>query len=128
MQTLSSAHFKSAFDFANFVQCGEDTAKCWDALRPYIVYIHIKDAVSTDKENVLCGTGEGKIPELLHKAIVEEGYTGFLTLEPHLVLFDSLQSLETTDAKNIIRENKYKNGAEGYAAQYHALCDILAKF
>ena len=42
--------------------------------------------------------------------------------------FDSLQSLETTDAKNIIRENKYKNGAEGYAAQYHALCDILAKF
>ena len=128
MQTLNSAHFKSAFDFANFVQCGEDTAKCWDALRPYIVYIHIKDAVSTDKENVLCGTGEGKIPELLHKAIVEEGYTGFLTLEPHLVLFDSLQSLETTDAKNIIRENKYKNGAEGYAAQYHALCDILAKF
>lgn len=63
MQTLNSAHFKSAFDFANFVQCGEDTAKCWDALRPYIVYIHIKDAVSTDKENVLCGTGEGKIPE-----------------------------------------------------------------
>ena len=55
---------------------------------------------------------------------MEEGYTGFLTL----VLFDSLQSLETTDAKNIIRENKYKNGAEGYAAQYHALCDILAKF
>ena len=50
---------------------------------------------------MLCGTGEGKIPELLHKAIVEEGYTGFLTLEPHLVLFDSLQSLETTDAKNI---------------------------
>ena len=128
MQTLNSAHFKSAFDFANFVQCGEDTAKCWDALRPYIVYIHIKDAVSTDKENVLCGTGEGKIPALLHKAIVEEGYPGFLTLEPHLVLFDSLQSLETTDAKNIIRENKYKNGAEGYAAQYHALCDILAKF
>ena len=118
----------AVFDPANFVQCGEDTAKCWDALRPYIVYIHIKDAVSTDKENVLCGTGEGKIPELLHKAIVEEGYTGFLTLEPHLVLFDSLQSLETTDAKNIIRENKYKNGAEGYAAQYHALCDILAKF
>ena len=59
---------------------------------------------------------------------IAQTYTGFLTLEPHLVLFDSLQSLETTDAKNIIRENKYKNGAEGYAAQYHALCDILAKF
>ena len=70
----------------------------------------------------------GKDPRAAAQGHCEEGYTGFLTLEPHLVLFDSLQSLETTDAKNIIRENKYKNGAEGYAAQYHALCDILAKF
>ena len=40
----------------------------------------------------VCGTGEGKIPELLHKAIVEEGYTGFLTLERIWCVFDSLQT------------------------------------
>ncbi len=125
MQTLASPYFKSAFDFANFVQCGEDTQTCWDMLRPYTVYIHIKDAVTNDKENVLCGTGEGKIPQLLRQAIVQEGYTGFLTLEPHLVLFDSLKDLETANPTNIIKVNKYKNGAEGYAAQYHALVDIL---
>ncbi len=125
MESIDDPCFKSAFDFANFVQCGEDTAACWDMLKDHIAYIHIKDAVSTDKENVVCGTGEGKIKELLTRAIRDEGYEGFLTLEPHLVLFDSLASLETTAAENIIKVNKAKDGAEGYAMQYHALCDIL---
>ena len=122
---LGSPHFKSVFDFANFVQCGEDTMECWELLRDHVAYIHIKDAVTTDKENVLCGTGEGKIAEILKRAIKEEGYQGFLTLEPHLVLFDALQSLETENAENIIKENKAKDGAEGYSMQYHALIDIL---
>ena len=125
MDALEDPYFKSAFDFANFVQCGEDTKECWELLKDTVAYIHIKDAVSTDKENVVCGTGEGKIKEILSQAINEEGYEGFLTLEPHLVLFDALASLETTAAENIIKENKAKDGAEGYTMQYRALCDIL---
>lgn len=125
LDELASPHFKAAFDFANFVQCGEDTARCWELLKEHVVYIHIKDAVAGNNENVVCGTGDGKIPQLLARAIREEGYEGFLTLEPHLVLFDTLQSLETTDATEVISENKAKDGAEGYAMQYHALCDIL---
>lgn len=125
LDALGSPHFKAVFDFANFVQCGEDTMECWELLHDHVAYIHIKDAVTTDKENVLCGTGEGKIAEILKRAIKEEGYQGFLTLEPHLVLFDALQSLETENAENIIKENKAKDGAEGYSMQYHALIDIL---
>ena len=125
MDTLGGPCFKSAFDFANFVQCGEYTKTCWELLKGSVAYIHIKDAVSTDKENVVCGTGEGKIKEILSQAINEEGYEGFLTLEPHLVLFDALASLETTAAENIIKENKAKDGAEGYTMQYRALCGIL---
>ncbi len=124
---ITDPHFKAAFDFANFVQCKEDPEECWDMLKPYIIYIHIKDAVSSDNENVVCGTGEGKIELLLDRALNQEGYRGFLTLEPHLVLFDSLASLETTAAENVIKSNKAKTGAEGYAMQYHALCDILKK-
>ncbi len=124
---MDDPHFKAVFDFANFVQCKEDTEACWEALSPYIAYIHIKDAVTTDNENVVCGTGEGKIESLLDRALNQEGYRGFLTLEPHLVLFDSLASLETTEAKNVIKENKAKNGAEGYAMQYQALCEILER-
>ena len=125
LDRLASPHFKAAFDFANFVQCGEDTAQCWELLKEHVVYIHIKDAVKGNNENVLCGTGDGQIPQLLKKIIREDGYQGFLTLEPHLVLFDTLQSLETEDASKVISHNKAKDGAEGYAMQYHALVDIL---
>lgn len=125
LDSLASPHFKAAFDFANFVQCGEDPARCWELLKEHVVYIHIKDAVSGNNENVVCGTGEGKIPQLLAQAIRQDGYEGFLTLEPHLVLFDTLQSLETVDASEVISENKAKDGAEGYEMQYNALCRIL---
>jgi len=125
MEALSDPCFLSAFDFANYVQCKEDPVACWDLLKDYVAYIHIKDAVAADKENVVCGTGEGRIREILERAILNEGYEGFLTLEPHLVVFDALSDLELADAKKIIKEDKAKNGAEGYAMQYHALREIL---
>lgn len=125
LDELASPHFKAAFDFANFVQCGEDTVACWELLKEHVAYIHIKDAIAGNKENVVCGTGDGQIAKILKTAIREDGYEGFLTLEPHLVLFATLQSLEVEDAADVISENKAKDGAEGYGMQYHALCDIL---
>lgn len=126
LKAVDSPYLRAAFDYANFVQCGEDTVRAWELLREYVAYIHIKDAVSTGSENVVCGTGEGHIPELLKRAIRDEGYQGFLTLEPHLVLFDALQSLERKAAADVIRENKAKDGADGYRMQYEALQEILA--
>ncbi|WP_026565911.1 sugar phosphate isomerase/epimerase family protein [Bacillus sp. UNC41MFS5] len=123
---VGSPYFKGIFDFANFVQCAEDTEECYDLLKDEIVYIHIKDAVTAESENVVCGTGEGKIPEILAQ-FIESGYKGFLTLEPHLVLFDSLKDLELEDAKKIIKDNKGLDGAGGYKLQYEALLDILKK-
>lgn len=127
LDRLASPHFKAAFDFANFVQCGEDPEQCWEMLKEYVVYIHIKDAVRGNNENVLCGTGDGKIPQLLQRIIRQDGYQGFLTLEPHLVLFATLQSLETEEASKVIAHNKAKDGAEGYTMQYNALVEILNK-
>lgn len=124
LKEVASPSFKAIFDFANFVQCGEDTQECYDLLKDEVVYIHIKDAVSTDSQNVVCGTGEGKIPEILKQAI-DSGYKGFLTLEPHLVLFDSLKDLELEDATEIIKDNKGLDGAGGYKLQYEALVEIL---
>ena len=126
LDELASPNFKAAFDFAKFVQCGENTAECWELLKEHVAYIHIKDAVAGKNENVVCATGDGQIPEILKKAIREDGYEGFLTLEPHLVLFATLQSLEVVDATEVISENKAKDGAEGYAMQYNALKDVLA--
>lgn len=125
LSTINSPYFKAAFDFANFVQCGEDTKACYDLLKDFVAYIHIKDAVSSDNDNVPCGTGEGKIAEILRQAIKEDDYEGFLTLEPHLVIFDSLKDLEIKDTSEIIKEAKAKDGADGYRIQYEALTNIL---
>lgn len=126
-ERIQSPYFKAAFDFANFVQCGEDTCVCWERLRSHVVYIHIKDAVYTSSENVVFGTGDGHCEELLRRAILDEGYSGFLTLEPHLVLFDSLGMLERADAHHVIAENKAENGAAGYKMQLDALTGMLGR-
>ena len=124
LEKLASPNFQAAFDYANFVQCGEDPARCWEMLKQYVVYIHIKDAVRGSNENVVCGTGDGQIPQLLKKAIQEDGYQGFLTLEPHLVVFATFRFLEE-DAAAAAAMNKARDGAEGYTMQYNALLDIL---
>jgi sugar phosphate isomerase/epimerase len=82
MSGVNSPKLRSAFDFANFVQCGEDPSKNWPLLKPYTAHIHIKDA-TTSGQVVPAGQGDGHIPEILKDAW-DSGYRGFLTLEPHL--------------------------------------------
>lgn len=110
-------------------------------LHDQIVYIHIKDALPGCLLNVPAGTGLGKIPELLRRAFCEEGYHGFLTLEPHLAMFDFFapgakggKSQKLQFENNPIVEKmksemaepgRPKDGAEAYATQYHALVEIL---
>lgn len=118
-------NFKLIFDFANFVQVQEDVLKAYEVLKPYIEYIHIKDATYRHHENVICGTGDGKIKEILWDAIQSENYRGFLTLEPHLVVFDSLQSLELEDANELVKNNNGYTGAQAYEIQYNALVTLL---
>ena len=82
MSGVNSPKLRSAFDFANFVQCGEDPSKNWPLLKPYTAHVHIKDA-TTSGQVVPAGQGDGHIPEILKDAW-DSGYRGFLTLEPHL--------------------------------------------
>jgi sugar phosphate isomerase/epimerase len=82
MAGVNSPKLRSAFDFANFVQCGEDPRDNWKLLKPYVAHIHIKDA-RTSGQVVPAGQGDGHIPEILKDAW-DNGYRGFLTLEPHL--------------------------------------------
>jgi sugar phosphate isomerase/epimerase len=124
LKEVGSARFKAIFDFANFIQCGEDTQSCYELLKDETVYIHIKDAILADGQNVVCGTGDGKIPEILSQAI-QNGYKGFLTLEPHLVLFDFLKDLELEEAPEYIKNIKGLDGASAYKIQYEALLNIL---
>lgn len=83
MATFNSPKLRCAFDFANFVQCGEYPLDNWTSLKPYTVHIHIKDALMADKRVVPAGKGDGQIETILKDAYTS-GYRGFLSLEPHL--------------------------------------------
>lgn len=83
MKSVDSPKLRSAFDFANFVQCGDDPLRNWPGLKPYTVHIHIKDAVAGSGNVVPAGQGDGKIGAIVADAY-KSGYRGFLSLEPHL--------------------------------------------
>lgn len=89
-------HFKAVFDFANFVQVGQDTLKAYALLKDYVVYIHIKDANGI--EVVPAGFGEGNVKEILGK-FLKNGYQGFLSMEPHLAQFNGFMALEKNGAQ-----------------------------
>jgi len=83
MRTVEHPKLRTAFDFANFVQCKQDPLEAWPGLKPYATHIHIKDAVWDTGKVVPAGQGDGKIAPILKDAYAS-GYRGFLSLEPHL--------------------------------------------
>lgn len=83
MKSINHPKLKTAFDFANFVQAGQDPLAIWPELKPYTVHIHVKDAIKGSGQVVPAGHGDGKIAEILKDAYAS-GYRRFLSLEPHL--------------------------------------------
>lgn len=125
--TSLEGKIKGVFDPANFVQCEVDILSAYEKLENYIDYLHIKDALYSDGSVVPAGKGDGHIGELLSLFAKKDGKR-FLTLEPHLKVFDGLAALEqkggTADKlKNIFT---YNTNSEAFAAAADALHTILA--
>jgi sugar phosphate isomerase/epimerase len=83
MQSVDSPRFRTAFDFANFIQVGDDPAENWPKLKQFTSHIHIKDAKKGSGEVVPAGEGDGSIGAILKDAY-DGGYRGFVSMEPHL--------------------------------------------
>jgi sugar phosphate isomerase/epimerase len=82
--SVGSPALRSTFDAANFVQCGvRPHSDAYGLLRPYLLYVQIKDAVAATGEVVPAGQGDGEVRQTL-SALIESGFHGFLSLEPHL--------------------------------------------
>ena len=124
MDTFYSDHFKAIFDFANFVQSGEDTMEAYRILKPFISYIHVKDALKTDGSVVPAGMGDGNVAAILSD-LFSSGYNGFLSLEPHLFNFAGLEALEGTDNKTTIKDTKKLTGFEAFSLAYESLMKII---
>ena len=120
MKELSSPTFRAVFDFANFVEVGQDTLEAYESLHPYIEYVHIKDCTAAERKIVPAGQGDGHVKEILSD-LLHGGWRGFLSLEPHLFDFVGLAALEQ-DAKK--RDSKL-DGKSAWKLALDSLCDIL---
>ena len=52
-------------------------------LRPHVEYVQIKDALLADGSVVVAGAGDGEVVETV-RALRDDGFDGFFSLEPHL--------------------------------------------
>ena len=93
MDAFFGPHFQAVFDFANFVEVGQETLPAYERLKPFIRYVHIKDALKQEKKVVPAGRGDGHVKEILAD-LIGSGFHGFLSLEPHLTDFAGLAALE----------------------------------
>jgi sugar phosphate isomerase/epimerase len=84
--SVGSPALRATFDAANFVQCGaRPFTDAYPLLRPYLVYLQVKDARAADGEVTPAGEGDGEMRETL-AALRDSGFTGYMSLEPHLDL------------------------------------------
>lgn len=114
---------KAVFDPANFVQCGVDTQNAWKILKPYVKYLHIKDALQ-DGSVVPAGKGIGHVQEILEDYRKSGGV--YVTVEPHLNIFQGLNTLEK-EVKNsgVGMVYRYASDEEAFQAAVVALKELL---
>ncbi len=118
------ADLKAVFDPANFVQSDADTKEAWKMLKPYVHYMHIKDA-KKDSYIVPAGSGDGNIKDIAADYLASGG-TAF-TMEPHLTVFDGLAALEQEGEKSLIGEFSYKDADEAFSIACDAFKKIMSE-
>ena len=120
MEAFYGDHFKGIFDFANFIQSGQETMTAYEMLKPYLAYIHIKDATAADGEVKPAGEGDGKVEAILAD-LFRNGYEGVLSVEPHLYNFHGLAELESGDSP----PPRFTDPIDAYRTAHAALIRIL---
>lgn len=101
---------RAVFDPANFIQCGQDTLAAWEMLKPYVKYLHIKDALA-DGSVVPAGKGIGHIGFIAEDYMLNGGSA--FTIEPHLTVFNGFSELERAEQSKIGRY-VYKSGRAAF--------------
>ena len=90
VESVGSPALRVAWDNANYVQVGvKPFTDGYAALRPYLEYLQVKDALFATHEVVPAGEGDGELLATL-TALRDDGYTGFASLEPHLASQNAL--------------------------------------
>lgn len=100
LTTVDSPYLRAIFDPANFVVLGLNSYP--DELLQvveFIEYLHIKDAIYQDGEYEIkpAGEGDGEVGKTLD-ILKDRGFTGFLSLEPHLTSAGKMEGFSGPEA------------------------------
>lgn len=125
MDTFGGKNFRAVFDFANFVQAGQDTLEAYELLKDHIEYIHVKDAIAGSGKVVPAGFGDGNVKEIISR-LIADGFDGFMSIEPHLFDFDGFAGLERKNVSiQTFEEGKKLDGFELFSLANDSLMEIL---
>lgn len=118
---------KGIFDPSNFIQCGVEILPAYEMLKDYIDYFHVKDCLFDGGQVRPAGKGDGHIVELLKRLAADKDGDHFLTLEPHLKVFDGLKDLETEGGTaDVLKDDyTYATNREAFDAAADALDECL---
>ncbi len=84
VDSVGSPYLKVNFDPSNFIMVGRHPYReCFPILKDEIEYFHMKDGKFDPRAVTPVGEGDGEIDKILAE-IIDYGYEGFLSLEPHL--------------------------------------------
>lgn len=117
VESVDSPRLRVLFDPANFVVDGiEAYPHAYEELADHVSYVHVKDAnFGEDIEIEPAGEGDAEIPEIV-EALLEDGYEGFVSLEPHLTHYGG-NELEGPEAFRVAARS-FKDVLDEVGASY----------
>lgn len=115
---------KFIFDGANYRECDCNTIEGINATLRRLGYLHIKDAIFSPHMIVPAGEGEAKLDEVLEMVNKATDDVVYLTLEPHLHIFDAFKDIDDTELKG---KYTFKTQREAFDCAVHALKALLTR-
>ncbi len=105
----------------------QDAWEMYQAIKPHMVHVHVKDGrwikEKNDAEYTYPGEGEGQTERIM-KDLIETGYEGYISIEPHVaVVFHGAGA-----ADDLSPEQKAKEQYDSYLKYGRMLEAMLKKF
>ena len=123
LDIMNNVHgIKGIFDAANYRMNNCDVLAGIEATLVNLAYLHIKDAIYDSQLIVPAGDGEGKIAEILDIVNSSTDEVVYLTLEPHLFLFDAYKGIDKHELKG---KYTFTNNSESFDFAVNALKKLL---
>lgn len=122
MQALASPWAACVFDPANFILNDQDVYAAWRILKDHVAVLHVKDAARGDHHIEPSGMGDAHLPEILADCI-QSGFTGVLTIEPHLSHCPGMEHLDFGSDTNALPEG----GSQQFDIAVGALINLLSE-